>query len=200
MSSNPALRPLRLPSADLGHTALPRTRIPARSWFRVHRSKRDPIHFTIDAAHRFSHLDCTAPLLYMGADIETCLWERFGDTMFDGEHHLPASLWLASSVSEIHLPEIHVCDLTSTATRNRLHVDLSALTSFDLSIPQAWGLAIQQHPARFDGIRYRSRFCNRPCLALFNHAGRELTSTLLGALEANADAAKWLESYEVILV
>jgi hypothetical protein len=31
-------------------------------------------------------------------------------------------------------------------------------------------LAIERHPANFDGLRYRSHFDNQPCIALFERA------------------------------
>jgi hypothetical protein len=35
-------------------------------------------HFSINAAHRFSHLDCHCAVLYLGPNLDTCLFERFG--------------------------------------------------------------------------------------------------------------------------
>jgi len=49
-------------------------------------------------------------------------------------------------------------------------VDVSALIHPDLSVPKTWGLAIQRHRANYDGLRYRSRFDNQPCIALFARA------------------------------
>lgn len=47
----------------------------------------------------------------------------------------------------------------------------ASLLATDLSIPQAWGLAVQQHPAAFDALKYSSRFIDQSCLALFDRGG-----------------------------
>jgi hypothetical protein len=50
-----------------------------RNWFRVHPTLHSPRHFSLNPAHRFSHKDCPYPILYLGVNIDTCLFERFGD-------------------------------------------------------------------------------------------------------------------------
>ncbi len=202
MSSSAPSRPLRLPPADLAQQALPRARLPARAWCRVHPASHRAISFSLNPAHRFSHPNCPYKFLSLGTDLRTCLWERFGDTIFDEDHRVPKTLWTGTNASVINLPPLLLCDLGKTGVRNALHVDMAALMSYDLSVPQAWGLAIQRHPANFRGIKYNSRFTNRPCVALFDRNNLEsaLNEKGTGPLAGCGQALDWLENFEIQLV
>ena len=81
-------------------------------------------------------------------------------------------------------------------------MDVSALTHTDLSVPKAWGLAIQQHPVDFDGLRYRSRFDNQPCIALFKRAPlvAQLREILVGDLAAAAEADAFITQHTLSLI
>ncbi len=140
-------------------------------------------------------------MLYLGADIDTCLFERFGDMVYDRDKALPQSLWNAHSVSMIQVPELRVCDLTNARTLSAMMVDLSALMHNDISAPQQWGLVIQRHPAHFQAIRFKSRFNGKACLALFQRDGIEerLREKLAGSLPDNDAAANWLDKHKVCL-
>ena len=104
--------------------------------------------------------------------------------VLDNLHVVPRSLWVGASVSEIQVPELKICDFDQRPrTRAVLMVDLTALMSHELAVPQAWGLAIQQHPAGFDAIRFLSRWDPQwPRLALFNKANLKLKTKLTSPL------------------
>jgi hypothetical protein len=201
MASNPAVRALRLPSANLDEIRIPRTRQPAQKWYRVHQSKYPAVHFSLSTSHRFSHRDCPHPFLYLAADVDTCLFERFGDKAYDQQKAIAQSLWEAHCVSAVRVPEVCICDLTRTRTLSALRVDLSALMHNELATPQAWGLALQRHPAQFQAIRFRSRFNSKACLTLFQCGGIEkrLRETLLGPLSECDAAVEWLDKHKVSL-
>lgn len=201
MSSNPVRRPRRLPSPDFDKLKIPRTRQPLRNWFKVHRNNQAAGYFSLNPAHRFSHKDCPHRILYLGVNIDTCLFERFGDETYCNAKSLPQSLWDTHSVSLLQVPELIVCDLTKPETLSALSVDLTALLNESLDLPQTWGLAIQQHPINFQGIKYKSRFNDRACLAVFERDGVEtlLTETLAGSLSVLDDAADWLDKHKVSL-
>src|SRR5438270_7627143 len=127
MSNNPAARILRLPPADFDRIRIPKTRQPARKWFRVHQSRYQAVHFSLRTIHRFSHKHCSYPLLYLAVDIDTCLFERFGDKAYDQAKAIGRALWQVHSIAAIQVPELQVCDLTNAKTRSALMVDLSAL-------------------------------------------------------------------------
>ena len=81
-------------------------------------------------------------------------------------------------------------------------VDKASLLAADITVPQDWGLAIQQHPAAFEAIKYSSRFIDQPCLALFDRGGMaaRLQATLLGSLIDLDEAVDWLDERKVALV
>ena len=201
MSGNPAKRALRLPPANFSALKIPRGRQPARNWFRVHQSRFAAAHFSLSTNHRFSHKHCPYSFLYLGVDIDTCLFERFGDTAYDGNKAIPQTLWGAHSVSMVQVPEVHVCDLTNARTLSAMMADLSALMHYDISGPQEWGLAIQKHPANFQAIKFRSRFNGKACLALFHRDGLEKRLREKGPDRLTNDdgAVDWIEKHMISL-
>jgi hypothetical protein len=206
MPNNPQTRqpprPSYQPGPDFNRQAIPVTRQPQRTWFRVHRSGSPAGQFAIRPYHRFSHASCPFPLLYLGPGPSACLWEYFGDDVFGGRHVIPASKWNACSLSQIKVPPLSACAVTLEPTRNALVVDKASLLAADLSVPQAWGLALQRHPAAFDAIKYSSRFIDQPCLALFDRGGMaaRLQVTPLGPLNNLDVAVDWLDDHQVSLV
>lgn len=201
MPNNPPIRPLRLPDAHFDLIKIPRTRQPARNWFRVHPLRLKALVFSLNPGHRFSHANCPCEFLYLGSDIDTCLFERFGDTAYNGKKVIPLSLWKNHSLSRLQVPELKVCDLTHAPTLSALAVDLSSLMHPDLSLSHAWGLAIQKHPANFDAIKFKSRFNGQSCLALFGRNGIEsrIREIALGELSDNSAAVDWLARHQISL-
>jgi hypothetical protein len=197
-----ASRPIRRPRQGLSSVDLPVMRNPPRELFRLHRKGHDAIYFSINPDHRFSHAACPYGLLYLGEDFFTCLWERFGDDILSPGSMVSFRLWATRSISRLMLPSLKICDLTDEQTRTRAGVDLSALTSSDLSVPQDWGLAIQQHPAGFHGLRYFSRFSGKPCIALFDRPGLTmgLRTSRVGDLLDYPDAELFLTQHQIALV
>ncbi len=201
MPNDPARAWLR-PGADFERLPIPITRQPRRTWFRVHRAGASPIAFGKFPHHRFSHRDCSYPLLYVGATIQTCLWEVFGDDIFQGRRTISEGKWRGSHLSQITVPELGVCAVTLERTRETMGVDRASLLAADLAVPQAWGLAVQRHPAAFQGIKYASRFIDQACLALFDRGGlhAQLNVRDLGALSELDAAVDWLHDRQAALV
>ena len=203
MPSKPAsLRTLYRPEADFHQRAIAVTRQPQRNWFRVHRAGSPAIQFGIRPHHRFSHAHCPFPLLYVGSSLSACLWEYFGDDIFRGRHVISVAKWDGCSLSQIRVPQLKVCALSLEATRNAMGVDKASLLAADISIPQGWGLAVQQHSSAFDALKYSSRFIDQPCLALFDRGGMagQLQDILLGRLNSLDAAVDWLNERKVALV
>jgi hypothetical protein len=201
MSHRGAVRKLRLPPENFAVRKFPKTRCSGRSWYRVHPTGVKAGHFSLNPTHRFSHEDSPYPLLYLASDIETCLFERFGDSAYDRERSISQWLLVTHSVSAVLAPELYVCDLTQPKTLSSLMVDLTALMHNDLSTPQKWGLALQSHPAHVQGIKFASRFNGKPCLALFQRDNIEetLVEKLLGPLTALDAAVDWLDKHRIAL-
>jgi hypothetical protein len=201
MSHDPAVRTLRLPPANLAGIKIPGIRQPMRNWFRVHQSRHPAAGFSSNTNHRFSHPDCPCSFLYLAADVDTCLFERFGDLAYDRQRTVPQTLWASHSASRVLVPEVRVCDLTNAKTLSALMVDLSALMHIEVAIPQEWGLALQKHPSSFQGIKFKSRFNSRVCLALFQRDGIEgrLEESRLDTLSDHDAAVDWLAKHRVSL-
>ena len=139
MPSNP--KPVRAqlrPGADFDQRAIPVTRQPQRIWFRVHKVGSPAILFRKLPHHRFSHPNCPFPLLYVGATIQTCLWEYFGDDVFQGKRAIAAGKWRGCCLSQILVPELKVCAVSLERTRDAMSVDKASLMATDLTVPQAW--------------------------------------------------------------
>jgi hypothetical protein len=203
MPNDPAARRILLrPGKDFSAKSIPATRQPARAWFRVHRRDVPALDFGVRAFHRFSHADCPWPLLYLGPNIHTCLWEVFGDDLFLEERTIALSKWAGRCISQIHVPELKVCAISTEKTRDAMGVDKASLLAGDLTVPQAWGLAVQQHPADFEGLKYTSRFVDQPCLALFERADLKsrLKVKLLGDLQNLDPAVNWLHERKAALI
>lgn len=141
-------------------------------------------------------------MLYVGASLSACLWEYFGDDIFGRRHVVSAAKWNSCSISRIRIPQLRACAVSLEPTRNAIGVDKASLLAADLSVPQDWGSAVQQHPAAFDAIKYSSRFIDQACLVLFDRGGMasRLQATLLGELNALDSAVDWLDERQVALV
>ena len=201
-SSSTPIRPLYMPVLDFSSRSVPVTHQAARSWFRVHRTGALAVQFGIHAHHRFSHPKSPFPLLYVGGSIPTCLWEYFGDDVFGGNRVISARKWDGCSLSKIEVPQLIVCAFGQESTRDSMGVDKASLLSTDLAVPQAWALAVQEHPSAFGAIKYNSRFIDQQCLALFDRSGMraKIRETLLGPLNSLDAAVNWLDSRKASLV
>ena len=134
--------------------------------------------------------------------MQTCIWEVFGGDVFEGNRVIAASKWRERSVSRITVPELKVCAVSLEKTRDVMGVDKSSLLAVDLTVPQDWGLAVQEHTASFQALKYTSRFVDQPCLALFERDGlpARLKVSLLGRLEDLDPAIDWLHERKAALV
>jgi hypothetical protein len=168
----------------------------------VHPKAYEAIHFNRNPTNRYSHPNCPFKILYVAIDPETCLFERFGDDLYDNARHLPQTVWDDTAISTIQAPPFHLCDLSTTVTRTALTVDLTALMSADITVPQQWGLEIQNHPSQVPAIKYRSRFTNKACLAIFGRPGisAQLKESVLGPVNQYNATLDWLTKHQIILV
>ena len=203
MSSDPhPTRALLTPGADFPQRAIPVTRQPQRVWFRVHKAGTPAVRFGNLSHHRFSPPGGPFAVLYVGASMQTCLWEYFGDAVFQGQRVISAARWAGCCLSQIVAPELKVCAATLERTRDAMSVDKASLLAADLGVPQAWSRAVQEHPAGFEALKYSSRFLDQPCLALFDRDGlpARLQAKTLGTLSELDPAVDWLEERKAALV
>ena len=196
------VRKLPLPGRDFEESSVPVTKQGSKTWFRVHRAEFSPVHFSLRRHHRFSHEDCPYDVLYLASSIKTGLWEVFGDNLLFNERAISSSHWGGFAISKVTLPALRVCAVSQQRTRSAMGVEKSALLAADLSVPQAWGRAVQQHRAEFQALQYTSRFDDKPCLALFDRDNlADLIETKrVGSLHEADDAVGWLMENRVALV
>lgn len=202
MPNNPAPpRPLYQPGADFGRLAIPITRQAQRNWYRVHRASSPAVEFGVRSHHRFSHPSSPFPLFYVGASLQTCLWEYFGDDILGGNRVIAGAKWSGCCLSQIAVPSLNVCALSQEPTRDVMGMHKASLMATDLTVPQAWGLAVQEHPAAFEAIKYSSRFVDQPCLALCDRGGMpgRLQVKPLGSLSNLNAAVDWLDQHRAAL-
>jgi hypothetical protein len=192
-------RPIHFPPSDVaGRTLVGRA--VAAHWVRVHSIIHSAIYFGKQANNRFTPDNSPFGVLYVGENLQTALFELFGDEMLLGVNRIRTHRWTSYQVSSLQLPPVLVCDLTDLHTRTSLGVDIASLMAPDLQVPQAWALAIMNHSANVDGIHYQSRFAKENCLALFDRRNITIQTTPLGPLSSLPEADDFLDKFEVSLV
>jgi hypothetical protein len=123
--------------------------------------------------------------------------------LLDTQSRLASSRWHHSHLSQVRATEsLRICDLSDEQVRLKAGTDLGTLMHPELSIPQAWGFAIQTHPANVDGIRFLSRFDDQPSFVLFERPGIaiRLEESLIGALPDIPEADRFLMDRKIGLV
>lgn len=141
-------------------------------------------------------------MLYLGATLQACLWEIFGDDVLRGRRTIALSRWEGRCLSAVSVPALKVCAVGTERTRSAMGVEKGSLFAANLAIPQAWGLAVQRHPAEFDALKFTSRFVDQPCLALFGRPAlaTRLREKPLGPLSEVDEAVNWLHTQQAALV
>jgi hypothetical protein len=186
-----------LPPKDFESRSLKTCTLPAKTWIRVHR--KPPVYFGKNSNNRFTPVDSPFGVLYAGEEINTALYEVFGDEMLEKDCRIRLGKWRSNKVSALAVPEVTVCDLSDEQVRTAIRVEKATLLSTDFEITQAWALAIMTHPAAVDGIQYESRFHGK-CLALFDRRELMIPTHLLGELIDLREAEAFLDKYQVALV
>ena len=194
------MRPTYLPSPELERVRLSTRRSAVSQWYRVHPKDKDAIYYGRSPNNRFSPLD--VGVLYAGADVETVLFEVFGDEMFGDEHRIRSYRWFHYGLSRLTVRSARLCNLGSQKVRAQLNVDLGSLLGPDVTVARKWAAAIHSHPSKPDGIIYRSRMTAKSCLALFERVGaeRSVEAELIGSLSELEEASEFLDKFDCKLV
>jgi hypothetical protein len=192
-----ARRPGNLPPRDFAERDLPIEVIPARATFiRIHRSKFDPLYFGIAGDNRFDDPDnrygvCYAARSLEGAFAETCL-RQVGLRLVSLSQIAARSVSRLTMTAELRLMALHGPGLARIGAT-------SAVSSGTYDISQPWSRAIHSHPAKVDGIVYRSNHDNSEfCVALFDRCRNRLScGPAAGLLDDRARLAALLNRYKM---
>jgi hypothetical protein len=160
-------RPLSIRELNLSVTDL----------YRIHRQEYGPIFYTRKSngvQYRFDAANNEFGVLYValaieGAFMETVIRDRFAYgalPLLVDEKDL-----LSRSVSRLGWTETRTLRLADfTAPLVSLGGDSLILSTPDYMISNQWSSAVFAHPARVDGILYRSRYAAQDCIAVFDRA------------------------------
>lgn len=104
------------------------------------------------------------------------------------------------SVSSIGLDSARVLRLADfTQSLAPLGGSAIVMSIDDYAGPNAWSLAVFEHPGKFDGIYFRSRYSGETCVALFDRVeavARGAATPLLAMPELD----EFLDRYQIAIV
>ncbi|MCC0179365.1 RES family NAD+ phosphorylase [Waterburya agarophytonicola K14] len=152
------------PPLDLDRRELPLKSFAAATiFYRVHKSKNDPIYFNNSGGGR---LDTSEGVLYLGIDEYVAFRETIGRfnkyRLISSEELEKRRMTEVKSSHALSLVDLTAEGLTLLDADNRLFTG-------NYKIAQQWSKAIQDHPSKPDGIYYRSRHDpSRFCIALYH--------------------------------
>lgn len=174
--------------------------------YRIHRALHGPIHFNKPGStrvrFRFDAPNDEYGVLYASPFFDACVAETvIRDRFFGGA--LPLQIEEREVVSRrlsiLKSPagRLTLVDLTQPL----LHLGGNAqiLTDPDYTGPNLWSLALQQHPARVDGIFFTSRYANAGSVAVFDHVPLEPVGQPAELASWPAMAA-YLDRYDIGLI
>lgn len=162
---------IAIPVSALGAWAVP-------TWYRLCRVEF-PGQFFPSKGSRLTPASGDFPCVYLATDQETTVAEVWGDRFAAHRPVASSSPYVISREQAERwafletgpLPaDLRLCDLTDAHTRLAVGMDAGSLYAPDLRLPQRWAERIARHPARLDGIAYRSRHTDQICLVLWSRA------------------------------
>lgn len=175
------------PPEDLAARSLPLLRLRG-PFYRIHRKRRDALHFGARCLNRFDDPEGDYGVLYVAADIFGAFVETAGHRT--GVRHVEPS-WLADrALSEIVLRE----PILTVNLRGRNLARLGAdgrLMAGEHALCQRWSRAFWSHPSRPDGLSYVARHdLSRGAVAIFHRARRKVRARFMGDLDDPAFAPR----------
>lgn len=197
-----------LPPADLGIRDVPIAMLDtnAHPLRRIHRNAHDPIYYNkagvSGSRFRFDAPNDEYGTLYASQWFDACVAETLVRDLFIGGT-LPLQMEEAClalrSVSTLVAAKgiLRLADLTEAI----LHLGCTAevLATPDYTAPNLWSRALQQHPERFDGILFRSRYANQVSVAIFDHVPMLRQGAPIGLLRS-IEMARYLDRFQIALI
>jgi hypothetical protein len=153
------------PRADFGEIQLNVTEF-GSPLFRTHGIGRGPTSAGKAGVNRFDAPDDSYKVLYLGADPYCAFIEAFGHV--PGTRVVTTEALRSKAMAQLHpQPPLRLIDLTESGALVRIGAD-ARLFSAEYNVSQSWSKALHDHPARAQGLLYRSRLDPaRTAIALF---------------------------------
>lgn len=152
----------------------------AGPWFRLHSEEHRAIHFSRGGRGRFDGPEQGYGILYVGTDAHGPFVESFGRT--HGARAVEEAVLRRRTFSRIESTRpLRLASLIGDALV-RIGAD-SRVSSGEYRTARRWARAIWAHPARPDGLLYRSRHDGECfCCGLFDRTADVLREDSLGSL------------------
>lgn len=161
--------------------------------------------FFASATGRLTPDSGKVPCLYLASTAETSFEELYGDHYDAAEKAgISFSLPLDEAQKRVLLHttgafNVRVYDLTKDGAAKKIGLDLGTLYAPQIKHTRTFAQRLHDHPAGFDGIRYRSRLMDTECFVLWQTQGLHapllaLDSTLLAHAKPDSTdpALYWL--------
>jgi hypothetical protein len=144
-----------------------------QSWTRIFRRQHAPLYFGWSPDRRFDPPTRVYRVLYVAADAHGAFIETLGHQTGIRLVTTSALQSLGVAILRSHAP-LRLVDLTAAGLA-QIGAD-ERLGAGEYTIAQRWSLALFRHPAKPDGLYYRSRHDpSRMCAAIFHRAARKVT-------------------------
>jgi RES domain-containing protein len=131
------------------------------------------------------------PCIYLAPTEAVSFWEINGDQVYAARlahktFRVAASELKARVFVQFGRLRARVADLSDATTRSITGLDSASLYVSHVTLPKLWATRFHNHPAGFDGIMYRSRHTDDPCVVLWRYQVPAITG-----LRFNATASLW---------
>ncbi len=162
------------PPADL-HGREPLIHIASKAdvWFRSYRTGCDPVFFGKSQTNRWDAPGGEYGVLYLGGDEYCAFMESIGRGALR-TRFIPASQLRHGRLCRIRFSrDLRLVDLAGSGGLTRVGAEGSIASGCGYRNSQRWSHALRSHPAKPDGIYYRSRYDPaRTACALFDSCAR----------------------------
>ena len=163
----------------------------AAVWFRTYQAGRDPVFFGRNRVHRWDAPDGEYGVLYLGGDEYCAFMESIGRGALR-TRFVPAIQLKQGRLCRIGFSRVlRLIDFVGSGGLARLGAEGSVTSGAGYRNSQKWSQALKAHPAKPDGIYYRSRHDPaRTACALFDTCAR--------SAEILEDCGSWAEQPRVL--
>jgi hypothetical protein len=171
---------------------------------RVHRTKFSPLFFNrrsrSDTVFRFDAPQDEYGVLYGSPEFDACLAETlFRDRFATGPLVIDEIEITDRSISTLGLAgrsDLLLADLTAPLFTIGGSAAIASVSDYE--IPNLWSKAFHDHPKKYDGIYFLSRYSNMPSVALFDHVDMTVERTV--PLLADYRLPSFLDRYDIAVV